>query len=716
MIGNFRNLVTGGWTFRSSRCRRAICLVLALIFLLTAGGSPARGSEKEKLPTRYREWLEKDVVYIITKEERNAFLEMKGDEERDKFIERFWEIRNPTPGAPTNPYKEEHYRRLEYANQYFGKESGTDGWRTDRGRVYITLGPPQQKALYLGYQKLRPMEIWFYSFSHPALPPFFYVLFYQRDNIADFRLYSPYMDGPQKLVTTTTESNRLGSLKVIEQQAGREVARVSLSLVPDEPVDWETARSSLQSDVMLAAIRNLANHPLSKLDLDRRRELMESVSHRIIFEGESLEALTVPLRDADGNINLHYLLRLKKPEDLALAQSNDGRYYYSLEVTARVFGADKKLIFTQDRTLSRYVDKNEFEQIKSKVFSYEGWLPLPPGKYKLEFLLTNSLKHTAFRIEKEVAVPELPAEGMRLTELVPFSAARAVDPGHSTVLPFSAPGLKFTPMLGRDTQLVPGQDLNVFYQIWAPARDPRLYHGKKLLAEYAYGRPGARGESKVIRDEVLKDQFDPFGSLLNGKKIPLSDLPAGNYLLTLTLTDPETQQRAYGTLPFRISSFESPPAAWNVYDEAAAHDMRQGTLDYQRGLCYLAIGNKERALEWFQKALQKNPALEEARARLVDVYFSRQAYRDVVELYSRGGITSHTEERTILWMAESLDKVGETKKATQVLESALKLRTPSGPLLLALASYYERLGDAQKAAGFTRQAEALLMNQSPGKP
>src|SRR5579864_2327593 len=185
---------------------------LLAIILAVATCSYAKDVAKN-LPPHYREWLTKDVAYIITNEEKQAFLQLASDEARDRFIDRFWEIRNPTPGSPTNPYKEEIYQRIAYAEQWFG---GKFGWKTDRGRVYITLGKPKQVAKYLGFANIRPMEIWFYDNDHPALPPFFYVVFYQKDEGDDFRLYSPFMDGPDKLVTGAsggTENNRVASWK-----------------------------------------------------------------------------------------------------------------------------------------------------------------------------------------------------------------------------------------------------------------------------------------------------------------------------------------------------------------------------------------------------------------------------------------------------------------------------------------------------------------------
>ncbi len=686
---------------------RGISAALALVLLLGAGVALAK--EKDKLPQRYREWLDKDVVYIISKEEHDAFLRLARDEDRDKFIEEFWEIRNPTPGAPTNPFREEHYRRIQHANDHFSTGSGTDGWRADRGRVYILLGPPQQRAFYLGLQKVRPMEIWFYSASDPALPPFFYLVFYQRENIGDFRLYSPYFDGPEKLITTTRAvNNRVAALRIIDKEAGREVARTTLSLLPDEPVDMQTATSSLQSDLLVATIRNLANHPLSKASLEYGRRMLESVTSRLIVGGETLQALAVPLRDPDGTTRLHYALRLQRPEDFALAQTDDGRYYYSIAVTARVSTRDGKLILSQEKVLSHYFRKEELDRIRNKAFGYEGWLPLPPGQYKLEFLLTNQLKSVVFRAEKEVVVPEVPSEGIRLTDLVPFFAAETVDPTLSAALPFSVAGVRFTPHVGKELILAQGQDLEIFYQVWGPPTDPRQFVNKKLSAEYVFGRPGARGDFKTVREEISREQFDAAGSLLSGKRLSLADAIPGNYRLTVTLVDLENQQRTYATLGFRVGAAGASPHPWDVYDSQSLEDIRQGVTDFQRGLCYLALGQQERATQSFQRALQKNPGHEEARAKLVDSYFARQEFSAVASLYARAGITNQTKDQTILRMAESLEKTGDTKKAIGLLESAVAIKTDSGPLYLALASSYQRSGELQKAAELERKAKALM--------
>jgi GWxTD domain-containing protein len=108
----------------------------------------------------YRKWLTEDVAYIITNEERVAFRSLSTDEQRERFVQQFWERRDPTPGTPENEFKEEHYRRIAYANENFQDAAGLAGWKTDRGRVYIVYGPPDEKESHPNATP--PNEQWLY--------------------------------------------------------------------------------------------------------------------------------------------------------------------------------------------------------------------------------------------------------------------------------------------------------------------------------------------------------------------------------------------------------------------------------------------------------------------------------------------------------------------------------------------------------------------------
>lgn len=683
--------------------RSRVFLVCALFLFATLA---AAKDATRALDSQYREWLQKDVLYIITNQERQAFLQLNSNEARDRFIQHFWEVRNSTPGSPDNAYKIEHYRRLTYASQYFGHATHTEGWRTDMGRVYITLGEPQQRQKLLGLQKITPMEIWFYSNSDPALPPFFYVVFFQRDSVSEFKLYSPYGDGPEKLINAEVGSTRQSALKILSADAGREVARVTLSLIPDEPVDFQGGSISLQSDVMLATIRNLANNPISQSALENRRRLLEDVTHRVVLGEEYLDVMTVPLRDSSGNTSLHYVLRFKKPEDFSIRQSDKG-YYFSVLESVKVHSPEGKLLFSDEKKISRPISDDKVEQIRDKVFGFEGILPLPPGKYKIEFQLTNVVSNMAFRREIDSVIPDPEVGNLQVSSIVPFSDAIMMGPESREGLPFTGAGVRFIPMAGQELQVTQGQLLKFFYQVWVTPRPGDSQAGKKLQVDYVYGTMSSR-ENKTIHDEIPLNQLDPGGSVLNGKQILTDELAPGNYRLVVTVQDPDTNQKAYGALNFSVYPSASAPPAWDVSDDKIAENLSAGNSDYQRASCYLAMGDNARALLWFQNAYAKKPTDERFRSRLVELYFGQQKYAKVADIYYKAGITDATDEQTIARIAESFDKTGDLRKALTVMESGIALRPASGPLLLALAQYYRKAGELQKADAAEHKGKQLL--------
>jgi GWxTD domain-containing protein len=130
---------------------------------------------KPELKKAYKDWLDKDVAYLITDEERKAFKKLETDDERERFIEDFWRRRDPDPDTEENEFREEYYERIAYANEHYA--SGIPGWKTDRGRIYITWGKPDEIETHPsggnynresyeggGSTSTYPFERWFYRY------------------------------------------------------------------------------------------------------------------------------------------------------------------------------------------------------------------------------------------------------------------------------------------------------------------------------------------------------------------------------------------------------------------------------------------------------------------------------------------------------------------------------------------------------------------------
>lgn len=175
-----------------SRCVLAALAVTAVLAFLGSSlrvfASPDEQSREEKTREKaiqketespYNKWIEEEVPYIITKEERQTFKKLTTDDERERFIESFWERRNPNPGSPENAFKEEYYRRIAYANVHFASGtsmgrsatstsnitgSGIPGWKTDRGRIYIMYGPPNEIDSHSSDGETLSFEDWTYNY------------------------------------------------------------------------------------------------------------------------------------------------------------------------------------------------------------------------------------------------------------------------------------------------------------------------------------------------------------------------------------------------------------------------------------------------------------------------------------------------------------------------------------------------------------------------
>jgi GWxTD domain-containing protein len=690
----------------------AKALLLFLTLFLLPGACLAQ--KKTKLEKSYRQWLEQDVVYIITKEERDDFQKLPSDAARDKFIADFWEVRNPNPGSPSNEYKDEIYRRITFANARFGPGSGVEGWRTDRGRTYITLGEPQQKEVFRNAANLYPLEIWFYGGSTPSLPRAFYVLFYQRDGGGDYRYYSPYLDGPDKLVTGVEAINSpTTALHLILGSVGSEVAKISLSLLPDEPVDLSDPRPSLQSDILLQKIRGLANLPENRAEILRRRVSRESVSAHMIVQGRNLEIVTLPVRDSRGLTRLDYAIRLHNPSDLSLAVEDGGHFKYAVEVRIRVFSAENRLLFTQQKSVSDSIDKQKFDAIKDHAFGYQGTLPLPPGKFRLDIQVTDWNKKISFQTEREVTVPAPAQNGFLIPGILLFSKAEEVqDTFLRGVLPFTMGGVRFTPLAGSPASVNPDDPLQLVYQIWGAAKDPKSYVGEKLAVQYSVGRPAATGSAQTVKDEVDLEQIDATGTLVSGKKLTLDDKSVGSYMLTATTVESSTKDKAYATTTYRALGEGAPPPPWEVDQPELAKDIENGVVDQQRGLCLLAVGHADEGRRWLRNALRLNKDNDLAREALVGEYYSKQAYTAVVALYNDAGVTESTDSQTIIRIANSLQRTGENQKAISLLQSALDTKAQDGSLYLGLSDIYKQQGNVSKAAELEKQGRSFISGKS----
>lgn len=135
-------------------------LAVAVVVVLTSQYGTAKQNPGTPLAREYDKWLDEDVHWIISRQEKQEFLKLRTDEQRDHFVVEFWQQRNPNPGNTENTFKEEHYRRLAFSNVHFA--ASVPGWKTDRGHVYIVYGPPDSIVKHPSAGATPPEELWNY--------------------------------------------------------------------------------------------------------------------------------------------------------------------------------------------------------------------------------------------------------------------------------------------------------------------------------------------------------------------------------------------------------------------------------------------------------------------------------------------------------------------------------------------------------------------------
>jgi GWxTD domain-containing protein len=152
-----------------------VCLGAMARAQSTASEHPATetNDSAQSVPRKYQQWMDEEVRWILTPEEREAFIHLSDDVEREQFIKAFWERRNPNPGSPENEFREEYYRRIAYANEHW--KASIPGWKTDRGRIYILYGPADEIDSFphgsASRNFAKPTEIWGYRRIQEYAPP-----------------------------------------------------------------------------------------------------------------------------------------------------------------------------------------------------------------------------------------------------------------------------------------------------------------------------------------------------------------------------------------------------------------------------------------------------------------------------------------------------------------------------------------------------------------
>ncbi|MBN2244158.1 MAG: GWxTD domain-containing protein [Acidobacteria bacterium] len=509
------------------------CVGSAFLFGFAAAGSS--GKDGGDQVNYYKKWVEEDVLYIISEDEKATFKALRNDEERENFIEQFWLRRDPDQRLGNNEFREEHYRRIAYANQYFS--SGVDGWRTDRGRIYIMYGPPDQKethptgGMYYrsrseggGMTSTVPWERWWYR-NIEGVGNDIEIEFVDPTNSGEYRMA---MDPGEKDALTHVEGLGLTTAEELGLADKRDRPYLS-PYAWNDPTNPNRA-NMWQKDSPFARMEQYFN--LQRPPQIKYEDLKVAVSTRISYNPLpygvrtdyvrlSSDKVLVPITVDIGNGELEF----KKELDVNRATLNV--YGMVTTLTGRIEWE------FEEEIAAEFSDEN-FEQGKDQRSQFQKIISLPPGqRYKLDLVLkdVNSEKMGTRTIP--LVVPKYEEGVIQSSSIILARSVKKAPDNLDRLEQYVLGDLKVVPMVR--TEYLPGQNLIPYMQIYNVAIDPT---DLKPVLEVRYT---LKRDGKVLSQ--VEDLSGTTIQLYSGERvvllaqIPLEDYVPGKYTLEISVLD-----------------------------------------------------------------------------------------------------------------------------------------------------------------------------------
>ncbi|MGD1009134.1 MAG: GWxTD domain-containing protein [Candidatus Aminicenantales bacterium] len=430
----------------------------AVLLVLFACLFPGSLLSQDKMTPDQKTWLE-DVSPIITKMEREVFLKLRTNAERDKFIVFFWRMRDPTPDTTENEFKKEYMGRVRFADQTFGHESPKRGSQTERGYFYLLLGPPLERHFYTTNSEIYPLELWFYKGAQEyGLPDYFYLIFYQPEGLGDYRLFSPGIEGPEKLVIpqmSVDTSQRSTAYQIIKEKVNSELASATISYLPG---DRPGGLGSFSSDNILASIKQLPEKKYS--DAYARSYL----SYKDFIETEYADhflssAFQAKVLKAGGQPFLHWAIEPEKMNFGTQASS----IYASFELVLRLENSRGLPIFERTEEIPLKLTAEQYKAHERQRFAFQDLLAVIPGEYRALFLLKNKTAKDFTSFEFKISIPG--AGQSRLSSPLLFHSREAVpEAQRANLMAFTLGGFQY--LIGARNEFLPAETLGVCFQAW----------------------------------------------------------------------------------------------------------------------------------------------------------------------------------------------------------------------------------------------------------
>jgi GWxTD domain-containing protein len=502
-----------------------------------------KASLKIELSKVYKKWLNEDVVWIITDEERAAFKQLSNDEERDNFIEAFWQRRDPTPDTEENEYKEEHYRRIAYANEHFA--AGIPGWKSDRGRMYIMYGPADEIDAHPsggtyerpteeggGTTSTFPFETWRYRYLE-GIGQEVMIEFVDTCMCGDFHMT---LDRSEKDALKYTPNAGLTMYE--EMGMASKASRFNGGLEQLGAGPFTNSNASKQFERLEQFSKLQAPPPI------KYKDLAELVTTKLITNLMPFDVRTDFVKVTGDTVLVPITIQLKY-RDITFA-NKDGVQRGTVNIFMRVTTLTGKIVQTQEEPVQVDVPAELLPRTAENSAVYWKALPLRPGRYKVDIAVKDVNGDRKGLWSRGIVVPEYSDDKLSTSSLIVADVMEPVPTkdvstgqfviGLNKVRPRVAPA-DGKPALFKRTK---DQKVNFWMQVYNLGVDEKTH---KPSATFEYDIINVATNKPVVQKTESTETMGNIGEQVTlQKSIAAANLQPGVYRIDIKVNDNISKQ------------------------------------------------------------------------------------------------------------------------------------------------------------------------------
>jgi len=503
---------------------------------------------RKELETPYKKWLNEDVVYIITDEERQAFKRMSTDEEREQFIEQFWLRRDPTPDTEENEFKEEHYRRIAYANEHYA--SGIPGWKTDPGRIYITYGPPDEVDSHpSGGSYERPMEEGGGETSTYPFEDWRYRYIEGIGNDVNIEFVDPTMTGEYRLTMDPTEKDALlyvpGAGLTLYEQMGltNKTARFQRTDGTHLGTGNMPLPASMDEFERLERFAKLQKPPAVKF-----KDLEAAVSSRITFNILPLRVQADFIKVTNSTVLTNITIQFEN-KDMQF-QLKDSVQRAAVNIYGRITTMSRRPVTWFEETVTVPCPPAMLPEMLKKASIYQKQFPLAPGTYRLNVVAKDVIGGNMNNYEMALTVPHYDDERLASSTLILADLIEKVPTRSIGLGQFVVGDSKVRPRLN-DT-FRQDEKLGIYLQLYNFGPDEKTQKPNGTI-QYEVVKNGSNEKIFDFTEEIAKMPDASAQQVTIEKLLPLQSLKPGQYTLKMKVTDKNRNQTLTPSATFTVT-------------------------------------------------------------------------------------------------------------------------------------------------------------------